>query len=243
MAACFPLVPVSGRIADARFRWREQQIAVSRNVDFESNHLHGEGWQRPWSVDHVSSDRAVLGLTSAGSQWPFSYRSSFAYALSDKGLAIEMAMTNTDTQPMPAAIGVHPWFPAPLAHLTARAQTLWEVDRRKLFTRKVAAGGKRDFSLGASLQGADLEHGFTDWDRRALLKWDDCPSSLLIRASEVLSHLVVYTRSPSGDFCVEPVSCSVDAFNLFADGVEDTGTRILDPGDSLLARAEFLVLT
>jgi len=240
-AACFPLVPVSGRIADAVLNWEHRTLRLPRNVDFEGNHLHGEGWQRPWLVEEHDRSAAVLVLPHGSAEWPFAYAARFRYALANDGLTVDMAVTNTGVDAMPAAIGIHPWFPAPLAELTAQADTLWEIDARKLFVAKVPPPPHRRFAAGRSLAGSDLEHGFSGWDGTAALRWPDRPGHLVMTASRELAHLVVYTREPFGDFCVEPVSCSVDAFNLDARGVEGTGTVRLPSGGTLSATARFAV--
>jgi aldose 1-epimerase len=61
-----------------------------------------------------------------------------------------------------------------------------------------------------------------------------------VLADPVLGHLVIYTPEGENFFCVEPVSHSVDAFNLAEAGVPDTGTVVLDPGESLRGRVEFV---
>ncbi len=60
-----------------------------------------------------------------------------------------------------------------------------------------------------------------------------------MRADPQLRFLVVYTPPGEPFFCVEPVSNCTDAFNLHAEGRDDTGTRILQPGDSLAATVRF----
>jgi len=52
---------------------------------------------------------------------------------------------------------------------------------------------------------------------------------LNIESSKNLKHLIIYTPNKGNFFCIEPVSHSVDAFNLYAEGVKGTGTKILQP--------------
>ncbi len=240
-AACFPLVPVSGRIAAARLAFAGQVIEVPRNVGFEPNHLHGEGWQRSWGVQSSTPRSADLALDGGDGPWPFPYVARFAYELVDDGLDVTMELVNTGPGEMPAAIGLHPWFPRPPGRLTANACTVWEINENKLFASKASPKPAWRFADGRDLASSDLEHGFSDWDGTAVIEWPGRPGRLVMQSSESLRHLVVYTRDPSGDFCVEPVSCSVDAFNLAARGVEGTGTIMLAPGQALVGAASFRV--
>ncbi|MGP2407980.1 aldose epimerase family protein, partial [Listeria monocytogenes] len=74
--------------------------------------LHGWAWQRPWTVALVSSDRAVLTLEQAAGEWPWSWRAEQHFAVRPDGLRIELKLYNIDRRPMPAGVGLHPYFPA-----------------------------------------------------------------------------------------------------------------------------------
>src|SRR5262245_57109797 len=50
LAGCFPLVPFSNRIADAKFRFRGQIYELPRNFPPEPHAIHGQGWQHAWEV-------------------------------------------------------------------------------------------------------------------------------------------------------------------------------------------------
>lgn len=241
LMACFPLVPVSGRVADAMLMWDGARVPLPRNVASEGNHLHGEGWQLPWRLLSADNRTASLSLDSGTSDWPFRYSARLDYSLDSNGLDISIGVRNDGPTAMPAAIGLHPWFPAPAAMLTANAKTLWAIDDDRLFAGKSSPEPHRDFRTERSLAAADLEHGFSDWDGRARLRWPGRDRLLEITASPELAHLVVYTRHPSGAFCLEPVSCSVDAFNLHAAGVQGTGTMCLGSGCSLTGKVRFAI--
>ncbi len=240
-AACFPLVPVSGRIAEARLRFRGRIHETPRNVPSERNHLHGEGWQASWSVTEASPDAITLGLSGPVAGWPFPYDAALRYVVRPEGLVASLTLTNTGPDDMPGGIGFHPWFTEPSAVLVADARTVFEIDGDKLFKHQCPVPEHWDFAAGRVLAKSDLEHGFADWDGRAALRWPGRPGRLMIRSSDTLRHLVIYTRDASGDFCVEPVSHSVDGFNLHAQGVPNTGTVVIAPGGSLTGSISFFV--
>src|SRR5689334_8636179 len=48
--ACFPLVPYSNRIRDARLRYAGREYALARNFGASSESIHGVGWERAWQV-------------------------------------------------------------------------------------------------------------------------------------------------------------------------------------------------
>ena len=65
---------------------------------------------------------------------------------------------------------------------------------------------------------------------------------LTLEASELFTHSVVYTPAGQPFFCVENQSCSTDAHNLYARGLEkEAHLTVLPPGASLSAYIEMVV--
>ena len=62
-------------------------------------------------------------------------------------------------------------------------------------------------------------NGFSGWNGQVALEWPESRTRLTMAADVGLRHLVVYTPPGADFFCVEPVSHSVDAFNLAEQGV------------------------
>ena len=60
LAACYPLVPYSNRIAGARLRHAGRDYALAHNFGDQPHAIHGVGWQRAWSVVAATEDRATL---------------------------------------------------------------------------------------------------------------------------------------------------------------------------------------
>lgn len=110
--------------------------------------------------------------------------------------------------------------------------------------RNLAFRGSVGARVGRILPaGAGLANGFSGWDGRATIEWPEWGARLTIIADSALRRLVIYTPGRETFMCVEPVSHSVDAFNLADAGVPDTGTVVLGPGETLRGRAEFIAET
>jgi len=240
--SCFPLVPFSGRIAAAclRFGGRSYDLPPS-SLTGEANALHGEGWIAPWRVVHRNEDRIELAFHGGGGGWPFPYEAGQIFTLTDDRLVGEIWIENTGRQPMPAGLGLHPYFIAtPRTRLTLRADRVWLVDAGNLFDRVAPVPPRWDFGAGREIAGTGLVNGFTGWDGHAVIEWPEWPARLAVIAGPSLRHLVLYTPLGADFFCVEPVSHSVDAFNLAERGVPGTGTVVLAPGETLRGRVEFV---
>src|SRR5438132_7621799 len=87
----------------------------SRYVDLPPNFpdgsaIHGQVYARPWRV----GEEGRLTIRAGGDAWPWRYQVDQQLAVSGAELRIELALTNIDDEPMPAGVGLHPWFRRPL---------------------------------------------------------------------------------------------------------------------------------
>jgi aldose 1-epimerase len=72
--------------------------------------IHGQVFLEPWS-------RSVDGRLVArggGGGWPWPYEVELRAAAADTHLRVDLALTNLADGPMPAGLGLHPWFLRPL---------------------------------------------------------------------------------------------------------------------------------
>jgi aldose 1-epimerase len=242
LAACFPLVPFSNRIADARFSFRGQVYDLARNFPPEPHAIHGYGWQKPWEVGDASPSGAELTFRHAVSGTPFDYRARQIFALGENGLEVALEVTNAGDGPMPAGIGLHPYLPrTDGVTLRARLDHVWLPDERKIPQQRVPLPAAWDFARGLPLAQLDLDHCFGGWDGRAELHWPETDLTLVIETTPSLRHLVIYVPPGRDFFCIEPVSHVNDGFNLLERGVEGTGVRVLAPEQTLAGAIRFRV--
>jgi aldose 1-epimerase len=87
----------------------------SRPLDLPSNFpdgsaIHGQVYARRWRVGH---DRR-LTIRAGGDAWPWRYRVVQELSVSGAEVRIGLELTNLDDEPMPAGLGIHPWFRRPL---------------------------------------------------------------------------------------------------------------------------------
>jgi aldose 1-epimerase len=241
--ACFPLVPFSGRIAHGRLTFRGRSHDLPRNAPPDPNALHGDGWQCPWQVEHADGREVRLVLPDPKRGWPWAYSARQSYRLAGDGLTVTLSVTNESDEPMPAGLGIHPWFDAtPDATLAFRARSVFRVDDGYLFAGVTPIPESWDFSAAKPVAGTGLVNGFAGWTGIAEIAWPSRRAALRIEADPPLTHLVVYTPPGQPFFCVEPVTHSVDAFNLEETGAApDNGTVVLAPGETLTGTARFVV--
>ena len=231
--ACFPLVPFANRIAQGRVVFGGRQATLPPNLAGHAHALHGDGWRGAWSVERATADHAVLAFAPAVGAWPWPYVARQSFRLDPHGLTIRLEMINTDSEPAPAGLGFHPYFPnSGRARLTAQVDGIWLTDDEHLPTRHVANWFLADWRRGTEVAGERLiDHCHTGWTGEALIDLGEV--RLRLKASPELGLLHVYAPPGEDFFCVEPVSHRPDALNA-ADPV-GAGLRLLAPGETLSA--------
>ncbi|MEJ8847762.1 aldose 1-epimerase [Variovorax rhizosphaerae] len=239
----YPLVPYWGRIANAQLRHAGERIALCPHPDAVPHTLHGTAHQSQWQVVHRDDAHITLHLDKhSDAHWPWHYSAQLAMALRPASLRVEISVSNADVKPMPAGIGLHPYIHChPSSRLQFTAHKCWVMTQDFLSLRPAAVDAPDDFSADRSVGLEAFTHCYSEWEGGLRLGsgGDKSRPSLRIVASPELDHLVLH-RPPNAPYiCIEPVSHTANAFNLAADGVADTGTRLLAPGQRLSGAVEF----
>jgi aldose 1-epimerase len=229
--ACFPLVPYANRIAGGRFAFGGREAALEVLPRFAPNALHGDGWRAPWRVLRSGADGVELVFEHAAGGWPWTYEARQVFSLSQAGMTVGLSIRNLDSAPMPAGLGLHPYFPAgPDSRLTVEAIGVWTVDETLIPTRLAPPAAIQDWAHGPSLgEAAAVDHCYAGWTGPARLSQGDL--TVLVSASPEAGWLHVFTPAGAGYACLEPVTHRPDAVNA-PDG-EVSGLVALAPGESL----------
>lgn len=190
---CFPMAPWAGRVRGGRFGFAGREIRLRRNL--EPHAIHGVAFAMAWTVEAHGADAVRLSLNlPTDDRWPFGGRLSQRIGVAGERLRLEMTLTAGD-EPMPAAIGWHPWFRKP-ERIDFQPEAWFPRDGEGIATLPPAAPGPRP--------------------------WDDCfvntrpvvvhRGSHRITLSSDCTHWVVFDEMPHAT-CVEPQTGMPDAFN------------------------------
>jgi aldose 1-epimerase len=212
-SACIPLVPYANRIAAGRFTFNRRDIQLPLNFGDHPNSLHGTGWQRPWTVREAGTDRAVLVCDhDGGDGWPWAWRAEQLFELDEAGLSVTLTLTNKAREPMPAGIGLHPYFAIqPGTVLRLNASRVWLTDENQIPNQAAPADHFGDWAAGASISGAGfIDHSYEGWDGLATLERGD---RIVTVSAEGARDLHLFHPAGESFCCLEPVSQLPDAFN------------------------------
>ena len=239
--ACYPLLPFIGRIAFSHFHFDGRDITLRAHPLTSPHALHGEGWQASWGVIEHSEAHARLGFThhgNTGNGWPWDFEACETFTLDETSLTISLEIENTSGLPMPAGLGLHPFFEARLdARLTGDLPYIWETAPDTLPTNRAEVTAVRNFKQGRRIAPLTLDHCFSGGTGPLDIEWESRVLSLRIHRGEA-PHTVIYTPQEHDFFCVEPVTHVPNAVNR-QEPQEVTGLKILAPRERMQLSCRF----
>lgn len=239
----FALVPYSNRIAHGRFAFGGETFQLAPFPAGQPHATHGNGWQRPWTVTERSAVSCTMRLDhpAASPDWPYAFRVTQRFTLSDASLRVGLELENRDHGAMPAGLGWHPYFPLrPDTRLAFSAQDVWLTDEELLPTSKVPVPEAWNFTGAKLVARTRLNHCFTGWNRRARIALGAGLPNLSLTASTTFPLAIVYAPEGGDFFAFEPVTHMPDAINRPAVDAEDA-MSVVRPGEQLAGEIELAV--
>lgn len=187
-----------------------------------------------WIVTDVGADAQSAFATSKlefwkypdlMAQWPFAHEYEMTYRLADGALEVKTTVSNMGTDPMPLAIGFHPYYripdiPRDQWALNMPGSQAVPVDDRLIPTGEFKA---TDLPNPFPLKGRTLDNGFTGLERdaegRAIFAIASGQSRIEVLFGPGYPVAVIWLpASPPGrafDFiCIEPMTGVTNAMNL-----------------------------
>ncbi len=234
--ANFPLVPFAGRITQGRFNFNGRDVILPVNLAGEVDAIHGQGWRLPWRLAGRTDKSATLRLDHPAGDWPWTYQALQHFTVTEAGLVHALSVTNQGSAPMPAGLGLHPYFP--------RDPDTWleaDVDGVVLTPAGPPAPPPDawDWRGGRRLT-LPVDNQFSGWSGAAAIGWPSRGHKVTLWTSPAVSRLVVYAPAAGDIVCVEPVSHQLDAVNRSPGGAAH-GMEILGAGQSLTLTAHFQI--
>lgn len=105
----YVMAPWCNRIDAGPVLVGSRRIALASNFP-DGMAIHGQVYARPWEVQ----DDGGLLVRGGGGGWPWTYEVGLRVEVVDRSVRLELALVNRSPDPMPAGLGIHPWFRRPL---------------------------------------------------------------------------------------------------------------------------------
>jgi aldose 1-epimerase len=162
-------------------------------------------------------------------QWPFAHTIEMTHRLHDGVLEVRTAIANLSDEPMPVAVGFHPYYqlgdsPRDDWTISVAARTHWLLAANKVPTGDTEPIERLLPSPGAAtLRGYDLDDVFSDLVRdpqgRATMSIAGKSQRLDIALGPNFRSVVIWSPKDSAFICVEPMAGITDALNLAQKGI------------------------
>ncbi len=198
-AACYPLVPWFSRLhGGLDFGGRHYDLAPTLPACDPDHALHGHGWVSPWTVTKQAEDRLACRFEHQPVQglFPFPFVATQEFSVAPDEFSLVLSLSNTGAAPMPAGLGLHPFFPE----------------------KKTSALNFTEYFLKPSAPSAlqppekiDHRGPFPDDPvDYTVKKWDGVAEILQqaarLRLASDAPHLHLYSPEDAGFYCAEPVT-------------------------------------
>ena len=227
------LYPTPGRVRNGKFSFDGHDYTFPTPKGPHS--IHGFAHYHEWQFDLCSSDqdhatvRTWLDWNRHISNYPLfpiDHRIELTYTLDATAITIDVLIENKGDNPLPCGFGLHPYFNSlgdrsnAFVRVLADKLLLLTEDRLPTGELKSVAGTDEDLRHGVSLEKLSLDSVYSELQHPEVCNYQCLEQKLNVSlsASKEFTHLVVFTPPGQPFFCLENLTSSPDAHNLFSRG-------------------------
>ncbi|MEA2546817.1 MAG: aldose 1-epimerase [Chloroflexota bacterium] len=229
----YPMAPWCNRVAAGRTTVAGRTLNLP--VTFpDGTAIHGQVARAAWT----RTGDASFAIGAGGDGWPWPYRVEQAIAVRDLEVELALRLTNLADSPMPAGLGIHPWFRRPV-EVAFRAGF---VHPSNLATeaKPIPVTGPFDRSVLAPMPDG-LDAAWTDiGEPPVALAWPAIGLTATLEFDAPERFVVAASPAAIDAVAIEPQTHAPAGIRRLQKG-EPGGLVLLDPGDalSLTVRLDF----
>ena len=156
-------------------------------------------------------------------QWPFAHTIDMTYRLAEGVLEVETTITNTGVEPMPIAVGFHPYFqltdsPRDEWRISIGARARWRLSADKLPTGETEPLSALFNQMPLPLRTVSLDDVFGDLIRdrrgRATMTVAGKKQRVDVEFGRLYKAAVIYAPAGQNFICFEPMAGITNATNM-----------------------------
>jgi aldose 1-epimerase len=222
----YVMAPWCNRIAAVPTDVNGETVSVPSNFP-DGTAIHGQVYDRRWNVESDYS----LSITGRGDGWPWPYRCSLRVTIAEAVVTLDQSLTNLADVPMPAGLGLHPWFRRPVdlgVHAVAVLPAPLEPD-----ASVETVSGPWDLRAMRHVPD-DLDATWLAPRNPAVeLRWPDAGVTATMRVQSHAGFCIVVASPSSLDaVAIEPQTHAPHGLRRFLRG-EPGGLHALEPGGTI----------
>jgi galactose mutarotase-like enzyme len=227
---CYLMAPFVGRVQHGLVNWGGRKARLRLNAGRHT--IDGSVFDSEWIVTQRTAASVTISCSLDTNKWPFRGTVTQRMAIARGLMRLEAEIVAGE--PMPAALGWHPWFRNPGGHLclAVNSDSVLHLAPDLIPTGKLMPVDQRtDLRPGPSLSGRRLDDVYAEVRAPVVVTWPDI--ELTMSFSKPVEAAVVRTHPQA--LCVGLTTAWPDAIRLAAAGCEGTGLVSLAAGEKLLA--------
>jgi len=224
----YPMAPWCNRATATRMRIAGRDLELTPNFP-DGSAIHGLVATAPWTA---RADGSFDLMRPADGAWPWTFAVRLVATLHGAELALGWAITNLDDAPMPAGLGLHPWFRRPL-ELRVPGAAAYPSNVDSATEPRPVQGGTDLRSLATPASG--LDGTWTALGQQAIdLAWPalGVRARLQVHSSAGAPLVAVATPAEIDAVAVEPQTHGPDPLRRLSAGEPDAPI-LLAPGSDL----------
>jgi aldose 1-epimerase len=105
----YVMAPWANRLEGGPIRFGSRTIDLAPNFP-DGSAIHGQVYARPWEPQADGT----LRVEGGGEGWPWPYEVTQRVGVAGRSFEVDLELRNLGGEPMPAGLGLHPWFRRPL---------------------------------------------------------------------------------------------------------------------------------
>ncbi len=221
----YVLAPWGNRLDAGRQAVAGQTVNLAPNFD-DGSAIHGQVYARSWEV--VGDGR--LRVAGGGDGWPWPYDVTLDVTAVDRTLTLDLELRNLADTPMPAGLGLHPWFKQPVL-VSVRAGSVFRSNTEPGPEPEPVAGALDLRPLGAMAD--DLDATWADLaDPPVELAWPEDGITARLEFDAPARYVTAASPSGLGAIAVEPQTHVPQGLRRLRDGLSG-GLTMLSPSETL----------
>lgn len=203
------LFPTCGGLKDKRYTMGNKEYYLNQ---------HGFARLLPWKTENIETGEdngsITIGLEDSDytyKLYPFHFKLSYRYTISEDSLAIESTFGNMDEKDMPFYAGFHPYFSA-----GSKESLEISIPSKKYLEAadKSISEGKADFSRD------EVNAAYFDLEKNSCYIKDKSKRTQIdINFDSIYKYLVVWSLKGKDFVCIEPWMAYTDAMNTGKDKI------------------------
>jgi len=248
---CFMMFPTPCRLTNAQYEFQGRGINQAKHG--QKVDIHGLVRDETFAVSR-RSDGLLCSIEIDKNHpvfegYPFPCRFSLEFTLLERGLQIAFEFENTGSGDAPFGYGLHPFWLIPGKRKDVYIQVPCDqiLDLVNLIPTGETSGVEgTDLDLRSfrCLSGLDIDNAF--WHRdptgEQAIQYRDLGKQLTLHSSDVFEHMIAYAPADEPFVCMENLTCSPDAPNVYAKGKKEvSGLKVVAPGEKISGLVRYIV--